>query len=345
MALDSAPLSADSARRVRHALTEALLRERANDPASLRGPWNLLLEDCCTWRDGGDLSRELFLDLRGHFGAHLVREILLAAAGVKISRTCLADQEVDLLRGVAARHGFAVVASKERYLHHRDAGKGGSSNAVDRLAGPDEANGLRNVYIAMDVALAETGQMLEAAGDDENFGVLLGIPSCCRQAFIRMRPIVSAGQNDFVLPALDNTSGPIPYDPWLNYLANYFGPGLLSFFPCSFRCANAAAVAANTWAMLRRCDAEWAESFFANCRTNILYTEYDGLHLFRRPLVERCIDYGPRDFRSTESTSVSALVSSGSRLEVRGKHAVSIWRDSGLIASLEGPDIGMCAFY
>jgi hypothetical protein len=331
-------LSAASARRVREALTGALPEQ------PLPGPWNLLLEDCCTWRTQPRLSSRLFCDLRGHFGNNVIREILLAAAGVKISRTCLSDPKLELLGRLAERHDFAVTASSERYIHRRDMGKGGSANAIDRVAGPDEPGALRNVYIAPDAGLATTGAMLEEAGDDDNFGLLLGIPACCREAYMRLSPIASGAQNDFALLSLDNTSGPMPYDFWLNYPANYFGPALISFFPCSFHCAHAAAVARSTFAMLNACDAAWAEPFLASHRTNILYTEYDGLHLFRRPLVEGSIEYGPGDYRSTEPGPVSTLISRGSRLEVRDKHHVLIYRQSEQIASLEGADIGMCAF-
>jgi hypothetical protein len=331
-------LSAASARRVREAMAAAL-REQPLD-----GPWNLLLEDGCTWRTQPRLNRQLLCDLRGHFGGNVIREILLAAGGVKLSRACLSDPQLDLMRGLAERHGFGITASVECYIHRRDAGKGGSSNAIERVAGPGEEGGLHNVYIASDEYLATTGAMLEKAGDDENFGVLLGIPACCREAFIRLSPIASAAQNDFVLLALDHTAGALPYDFWLNYPATYFGPALLSFFPCSFLCPRAAAVARSTFEMLHACDGPWAESFLTSHQTNILYTEYDGLHLFRRPLVDGCIEYGPDDHRSTEPGRLSDLISRGTRLEVRGQHHVLICRESERIASFEGPDIGMCVF-
>jgi hypothetical protein len=349
-----ARLSADSSRRVRRALTEAVLRDTVQRESeerlvgvapALPRPWDLFLEEGCTWRAGRGLDNQLLQHLRGLFDDTVVREILLAAAGVKISRTCLSDAKLELLRPAAEQHAFEVVASSKRYIHRRDSGKGGSSNSIERVAGPTEEGGLRNVYIAADANLAKAGQMLEEAGDDENFGLLLGIPQCCREAFVRWIPIASAKQNDFVLPALDNTSGEMPYNFWLNYPANYFGPGLIGFFPCSFQCANAAAVARSTFEMLSDCNEEWAQFFLEHRKTNILYTEYEGLHLFRRPLVDGCIEYGPDDHSSTESSRVSELISRGSRLEVRGKHSVVVYRQSERIASIEGADVGMCAFH
>jgi hypothetical protein len=136
----------------------------------------------------------------------------------------------------------------------------------------------------------------------------------------------------------------MPYDPWLNYLSQYFGRTLISFFPCSFRCPAAAMVARATFGMLAECDRAWAQSFLDLQQTNVLYTEYEGLHLFRRPFVDGSIQYGPNDFDATELTSVSDLLRRGDRLDVRGKQCVHVYRGSDRIGVLEGEDIGMCVF-
>lgn len=348
MALTAARLSAESVERIRAALIAQVLAEGDDHETKQRaeacGPWNLLVDPGCTWRTQKLLDPDLCTTLREHFGNSASREILLAAAGVKLSRTCLSNAQLNVLQGIAERHGFAVSASSESYIHRADVGKGGSANAIDRKANPGEEGGLRNVYIAADASLTDAGQMLEEAGDDEIFGTLLGIPWCCREAYMRLSPVASAKQNDFVMLALDNTQGSGPYNYWTNYPATYFGFGLISFFPCSFRCPNAASVAKSTFEMLCACDPSWANLFLKVQQTNILYTEYDGLHLFRRPLVDGCIQYGPGDFRSTAPTRVSEVIADGTRLEVRGKHEVNIYRDARHVASLDGEDIGLCAF-
>jgi hypothetical protein len=97
--------------------------------------------------------------------------------------------------------------------------------------------------------------------------------------------------------------------------------------------------------MLQACDKTWAKSFLELQRTNILYTEYDGLHLFRQPLVDGYIMYGHGEYRSIEPSSVSDLIASGSRLRVHGKHEVAIYRGSDRIGLVEGDNVGMCSFY
>ena len=96
--------------------------------------------------------------------------------------------------------------------------------------------------------------------------------------------------------------------------------------------------------MLASCDPEWARSFLELQQTNILYTENQGLHLFRRPLIDGSICYGPFDFDSTEPTEIAWLIRQGSRLKVCGKHAVTVYDGSVQIGAIEGEDIGMCMF-
>ncbi len=311
----------------------------------LSGPWGAFFEEHSAWDSATRLNRDLYLELSGQFDDNLIREILLAAADVKISRTSLTKAKIDLLRAAAERHGFQIVTSEQEWILRADQGKGGWANGMGRLAEPGEAGGVRNVYIASDATLAETGRMLDEAGEDDLFGALLGIPACCRESFERCKPLAAERQFDFVPYVLENTSGAMPYDWRLNYTAQYFGCSLLSFFPCSFRCTAAAAVADRTLSMLEHCDAAWARRFVAWHQTNVLYTENSGLHLFRARLCNGRIAYDPQDLQSTEATELSDLLQQGNLLEVSGKHAVQIYRGPTMIGDLAGEDVCMCVFY
>ena len=343
---DGVTVSAESMQRIANTLKKTLIEElvkenkTGNPELALGGPWSMLASECGGWRTPAHLSSELYAQMRGKFSDDLIREVLLAAAGVKISRTCLSDSKLEVLRAIAAQHGFKLLPSEERYSCPQDVGKGGASNRI----GPWDETGLRMVYIASSANVAAVGKLLEEAGDDDVFGTLLGIPACCREAYARFKPQALAKQNDFLTLLLDNTTGAMPYNPWLNYLSQYFGRTLISFFPCSFRCPAAAMVARTTFGMLAECDRAWAQSFLDLQQTNILYTEYEGLHLFRRPFVDGSIQYGPNDFDATEPTSVSDLLQRGDRLDIRGKQCVHIYRGSHRIGVLEGQDVGMCVF-
>jgi hypothetical protein len=348
--IDGGSISGESMRRIAAALKKTLKEELVKECKSgnaepvLDGPWRMLASECGGWSTQAHISPELYAQMRGLFSDDVTREVLLAAAGVKISRTCLSDANLEVLRGICGQHGLRLLASEERYIHRQDTGKGGASNRIEQRAAPGDETGLRNVYIASGANVVEVGKLLEEAGDDEVFGTLLGIPTCCREAYARFKPQAMAKQNDFLPLVLDNTVGAVPYDPWLNYLSQYFGRTLISFFPCSLRCPAAAMVARITFGMLAECDRAWAQSFLDLQRTNIVYTEYEGLHMFRRSFAEGSIQYGPNDFDSTEPTSVSDLLRRGDRLDVRGKRCVHVYRGSDRIGALEGEDVGMCVF-
>lgn len=309
----------------------------------LDGPWSMLAQDGAGWKTRARLDCEIYDKMRGRFTDDIIRETVFAAAGVKLSRTCLADEEIELLRDIAAQRGFHVLVSRERYIHRRDVGKGGAANTIERPAQPGEEGGLRNVYVASDASVAEAGRLLDQSGEDDVFGMLLGIPACCREAYIAFR-VLPLKQNDPTVLVLDNTQHGMRCDPWLNYLAQYFGGALISFFPCSFACPAAVAVSKRSFEMLSNCDRGWARSFADRQRANILYTEYDGLHLFRRPCISGSIEYRPNDFISTEPTDLAFLIGHGNRLEIQGKHDVSIYCESTRLRQLRGEDVGMCVF-
>jgi hypothetical protein len=305
----------------------------------------MLTSDGGAWSVPMRLSRDLWAQLQGRFSDDIIREVLLAAAGVKVSRTCLPDADLIVLEALADQHDFSLMTSAQRYLHRPDTGKGGASNALERVAGPDEEDGVRIVYLASSSSLAEAAKLLEEAGDDELFGMLLGIPSCCREAFVTFKPQAVAKQFDFIPLVLDHTFCEMPYDFWLNVAAGYFGRSLLSFFPCSFRCPAAAFAARRTFEMLGDCDSTWARSFLTRQQTNILYTEYQGVYMFRSPLIDGSIHYQPSEFEAAETTELETLIRRGNRLAVRGKHHVDIYCGLDRIGVLEGKDVALCAFW
>jgi hypothetical protein len=311
----------------------------------LSGPWRTFFDETSAAWDGTTrLNHELYLDLRGKFDDNLVREALLAAADVKISRTSLTDEKIGLLRMTADRHGFEVVIGQGKWAVCADRGKGGWVNRGRRVGEAGEAGVVRNVYIASDSTLGETGRLLDEAGEDDLFGALLGIPACCRESFQQRKHLAARKQFDFVPYTLENTAGAMPYDWRLNCAAQYFGLSLLSFFPCSFRCPAAAEVADKTLQMLARCDAAWADNFVRLQQSNVLYTESFGVHLFRARLCDGQISYEPEDLLSTEATNVTSLLRQGDRLEIIGKHEILIYQGPKQLGLLSGDDTCICPF-
>jgi hypothetical protein len=329
---------------LRHTLDEQLQADQSSS-RRLPGPWATFFNECHAWDGTAKVNRDLYQSLRGQFDDNQIREVLLATADIKISRTCLTAEKTSLLEAAAAHYGFNIAVSDNRWILRADRGKGGWANQAERLAAPGEAGSVGNVYIASDVTLAETGKMLDEASEDDLFGALLGIPACCREAFEKSKPLAAAMQNDFVPYVLENTPGAMPYDWRLNYTAQYFGASLLSFFPCSFRCPAAAAIADQTLRILMDCDDAWAKRFVELQQSNVLYTETRGLHLFRAPLRDGFIAYRREELRSSAATELADLLERGDRLQVNGKHAVTIYRGLNKLGDIAGEDVCMCVFF
>lgn len=287
----------------------------------------------------------LFNALHGRFNDNIVRELVLASAGLKLSRTCMYDEDLAYFLPLAERYGLAVALSDVKFLHRPDQGKGGWSNAIEREVPLTDPAGQFNVYCASSKQIAAMGLTLEEASAQDEFGLLLSIPDCCRVAYLRFHPIAARKQNDFVPLVLDNTASDPPYNYWVNYVTQYFGRALLSFFPCSFTCTRAAAFAQLTFDVLRQCSAAWAESFLTLQQSTVLYTEYLGLHLLPRArVVAGWVDYQPEAVVSTTDSEVATLLRCGNRLRLRSKHHVDIFRDQHPVEQVAGEDVSVCCF-
>jgi hypothetical protein len=311
---------------------------------SLSGPWSTVFGEHSTWDSAPPLNRHLYRDMRGHFDDNIIREILLAAADIKIARVSLREKQLPRLQSVADCYGLKIVISHALWTPCVDQGKGGWANRMIPSTQAAEANGIRNIYIASDTALAEAGKMLDEAGEDDLFGALLGIPHCCREMFDEYKHLAAKKQYDFIPVVCDNTHCDMPFDWRLNYTAQYFGGSLLSFFPCSFRCPAAVAVAEKTYRLLAACDFTWSRRFVELQHSNVIYTEHKGLHMFRTRLCNGMITYEPKDLWSTEVNELSECLRLGDRLSVIDKHSVHVYRDSTNIAEITGEDVCVCAF-
>lgn len=278
-----------------------------------------------------------------YFAGTVLREILQAEAGLKASRIVANATQAAVLSRLAVQFGFSAVESRRRYELFDDAGKGGFSNQ-SLVATRDTNAGIAFFYLARTSDLAEAARDREEAHDSEGFGALLGIPACCRRAYRQFRPQARATQGDLLPQVWANTPGHRPFDPWLNVAVRYFGSCLISFFPCSFHCAAASGEARRTYALMSRCDREWALSFLSEHQSNILYTEAHGVHQFKSRMARGVIHYNSSMLVSTEDNGMGRLLRRGNRLRVETPHCVVVERDAVKVGSISGGALRICAF-
>jgi hypothetical protein len=288
------------------------------------------------------LDRGLYEACKNNISGSQLREILQAAAGIKVSRVVLDDRQKLVLRSVAGKYGFAITDGLKRYSARTDSGKANFRNQRTPV-GPNEA-GFVFSYVARTHEAAKRAIRCDDTGDSEGLGELLAFPPCCREAYRRFEPFARKVQGDLVPQVWANSLNGLPFDPWLNIVVRYFGKAMISFFPCSFQCAAARKNAIESFNLMLACDHAWAESFLMAQCANVIYTEYEGIHVVRADAYGAEIGYIPRDLSSTASTRVAKLLLAGNRIRANGPQSVTIYRDSVKVGSIEGTGVFICLF-
>lgn len=230
------------------------------------------------------------------------REILCVWAGLKNARVGVAPADLGSFTQIIDAFGLAWCCSSRKYLGKRDIGKGGWSNKFGCTVPAVSPGGDWLVYVARDATKAEAARSAEEDNREFDFGSSLGIPACCARFYLEYQDAAYAKQNDYVPFVLDQTAGTPPYDFRLNYVAQYFGYSLISFFPCSFQCHPAARVAQRTLELLQRYVPQLATETVRLQRCPVLYTEYRGLYLFEKSNWEAksgALHYDPKAIRGT----------------------------------------------
>jgi hypothetical protein len=119
---------------------------------------------------------------------------------------------------------------------------------------------------------------------------------------------------------------------------------LISFFPCSFRCSAASAVAKHTYRLLAEICPEWADSLIDHQDANVLYTEHQGIHAIKSPVEGNTIRYEAGQLISTQNTRAAQLIRHGNRMEIINGQNVAIYRDTIRIGTIAGRGVFACLF-
>lgn len=294
-------------------------------------------------------AAEVFATLAERVGMIPTREIVSVWAGLKTSRIGGRETTIRLVEEAAPKLGLATVRSTRKYLGRRDIGKGGWSNKFGGSFPLDSPHGDWLLYIARSVNHAEAARDAEEDGREFDFGGELGIPSCCARFYVENQDRAMAKQNDYVPLVLRNTENQAPYDPLLNYVAQYFGYSLISFFPCSFCCPHAKAVAQRSLEVLTEVSPPLANDTLRFQRMPILYTEYRGLYAFEGAQFDAAtglLSYRRENIHGTLPTSSSVFrqLLQGDNLELIGKDHVRILRGTERVAELRGENVSACIF-
>jgi len=270
-----------------------------------------------------------------------IRDVICAAAGLKVSRVAAGDEQAKLIRSLLESCGVTAVFSDCKFISVQESAKGAWSNRCKEIPA-DSSDGHWQLYISRDPDLAEKARLYHKRKDDCSLGELLGIPECCRRFYVQFMKQTRNG--DLVPFIFRNTDATRGFNFWTNYGARYFGYSLLAFAPCSFLCDRAAGAAKNVWSILSGINRELADMFITYHKRSIFYTEESGIFLLDA-------QSGPanrisfRTLRMTiDDSPIAKAMGEGNNLEVNSSGDVLIFKDERLLATAAGKDCALCIF-
>jgi hypothetical protein len=284
-----------------------------------------------------------------YIGLLQTREILSAWAGHKVARIALTDAKIKNSINILSSIGLHIEVKKSKIFLKKDIGKGGWSNKFleGENLNPDLGEWL--LYVSNNQKKSYNSMKADENEDETSLGEDLGIPNCCIDFYDRNREKAFQKQNDFVPLVLENTKGDGPYNFWNNYVSQYFGYSLLSFFPCSFNCKNAANFAQNTYELLNAYLPFHAKKTIHFQKQNLIYTEYKGIHMYENSKFiksKKTINLSNTTFHSTLKPNALSL---NNYLEAKdifiiNKNSLKITYKDKSSKFFDSPNISNCIF-
>ncbi len=270
----------------------------------------------------------LIIDLaRCGIQPQVIREFVEAAIGQKVCRTSLPDRTLPMVLDILERHGIASGVSTDKFYAPMDHGKGGWCNAAPIRLPASSTTGEHMVYSGIDPEVVLSAIEAEDEGNDEEFGKLLDIPACCCLHYKRFIDSASKLQNDLTLFTYRNTDYYNKLLAGTNHIPQYFGYGLLSYFPCSFHCVETHKRTESVFSRLVEIAPEFAMSFLAHQRRAFLYTEYDGIFSFQGQwLSQQEFEIAPGTVLSTSEGIMHSVISSATSIFAKAPSTFQIAR-------------------
>ena len=230
--------------------------------------------------------------------------------------------ELKKIKGFCSENSLYLEVSDFKAIKIADEGKGGYSNIVKRVPINYPGDGLSHVYISKDKNKAKFLKLLESKDDDKAIGQILGYPECCIDFFIRNKEKQQKIQNDYILPTLNNSQG-FKFPFYNNYAARYFDVTLLSHFPHSFNCEESIKIAKNNLECIKKYSNELANKFEAMLKCPVLYTEKNGIFIFKNyKLEDNILEFN--EIKSTISNELFGLLNKNKKIEIIDKNKIEI---------------------
>ena len=232
------------------------------------------------------------------------------------------DIELKQIRKFCNKENLHLEVSDFKVVKVIDKGKGAYANIVKKVPINYLEPGLYHIYISKDADKAKFLKLLENRNDDKAIGELLGYPKCCVDFFMENREKQQKIQNDYILPALDNSQG-FKFPFYTNYAIRYFDITLLSHFPHSFYCEESINIAKKNLECIEKYSKELANKFETMLQGPVLYTENNGVFSFRDYRLNNNI-LKFNNVLSTENNELLKLLNENKEIEIINRNKIKL---------------------
>lgn len=198
----------------------------------------------------------------------------------KIVRLDANEIELEKIKEFCNKENLYLGISDFKVAKLPDKGKGNYANIVKKIPIDYPYQGLYHIYISKDKNKTDFLKLLENNNDDMAIGELLGYPKCCVQFFMENRENQQKIQNDYILPALNNSEG-FKFPFYTNHAMRYFDITLLSNFPHNFNCKESITIAKNNLQCIKKYSGSLGNKFETMLKCPVLYTENKGIFMFK----------------------------------------------------------------
>ena len=268
----------------------------------------------------------------------VVREIIELKHGKRVSRLFLDDEQLLKASTVFDKAKLKYFLSPGKIIFNQDSGKGGFSNSGSSFVPDSTPIGSFMVHVGTDETEDYEARQCDLSGNDLEFGRFLGIPECCIGSFLKNLHQAQEIQNDYTLFCCESTTEK-PCG-WCNPCPQYFGYGLVSYFPCSLTCDPTSLKARETFNLLDSLDSQLAATFLNFQMKSYLYTEFDGVYGFEGFMYDgQQATYDPKNIIRTGKSLVGDLIKKSNRISINDPQDLTFFADDEMQIRMKSQNV------
>lgn len=213
---------------------------------------------------------DLYKHLTATFQSTGAREVMEAACGQRVVRMQVDKAELDALDRLSQAYQFHVDIADYKVLNRLNQ-HSSWSDYIDQRTDLTTTAGLFIAYIASTPQSVQSAKFAEASDDDNELGRLLGIPSCCINAYIQFCRSKAVHRRVPFFRITYHDQSPIVHAfAGANILGVFYDACLLGHFPCSPRCHPSAHISRRRLLFLAQVDKTEAGRLLQHHRSSYL---------------------------------------------------------------------------